>query len=520
MRQRAWHLNCCKKKLGHNLTFTVQEVLVQYSLRQRIGLLLGIATFVLMLSLPKPTTVSDAAWKTAALTLLMAMWWITEAIPIFATALLPAVLLPMLDIASAKDAMAAYANPIIFLFMGGFFIALAIEERGLHRRIALWILSKIPPEPITIVGGFMLVTALISMWVSNSATTLMMLPIGQSVVDLVLSEEDSKSTRTNFATAMMLGIAYSSSIGGMGTLVGTPPNAYFAGYMNETYGVKVSFAQWALVGIPLVFISLPLSWLLMTKFIFRLPKEPLRTSQHLIASQLRALGKMTEGEKRVAIIFGITALLWIFEPLVSAAFPKLNLSDAGIAMLGALLLFLVPVDFKQGEFVMSLRQAQKLPFDTLLLFGGGISLAQAIQKSGLAKAASESLAGLSTAPILVVVLLVALAAIFATELIGNTALAATMLPIVAPVATAMGENPYLLLLPVTFGVSCAFMLPVGTPPNAIVYASGLISAPEMAKAGFWLNMLFTLIIVALVFLLAPSVFDISLGTLPDWSRGK
>lgn len=498
----------------------MQEILERYGLRQRVGFVAGAAIFALTLFLPAPSGMADAAWKTVALVALMATWWVSEAIPIFATALLPIVLLPALGVADVKEATAPYANPVIFLFMGGFFIALAIEERGLHRRLALWLLSKVSPEPAYVVGGFMLVAALVSMWVSNSATTLMMLPIGQSVVELALSEEADETTRRNFATAMMLGIAYSASIGGMGTLVGTPPNALFAGFMNETYKVQVSFAQWAAIGVPLVLMSLPLSWLLMTKVIFALPKTPLRSSKSAIAKQLSEMGAMTKGEKVVAAVFAFTATLWILEPLLSSAFPKMKLSDAGVAIFGALLLFLLPIDFKRGEFAMSLKQARKLPFDVLILFGGGISLAQAIQKSGLAKFASESLAAFSDAPIALVALLVALGAIFATELIGNTALAATMLPILAPVAVAMGESPYLLLLPATLGVSCAFMLPVGTPPNAIAYASGFVTTPAMAKAGLWFNALFTVLITALVFALAPLAFGVEIGALPDWARGR
>ncbi|MFQ3598897.1 MAG: DASS family sodium-coupled anion symporter [Chloroherpetonaceae bacterium] len=491
-----------------------------YPLRSKVGLIAGALLFLVMLLLAPPAGMSAPAWKTTAVMVLMAVWWISEAIPIFATALLPIVLLPMLDIAPIKDATAPYANPIIFLFMGGFFIALAIELHGLHRRVALWLLSKISPNPMFIVGGFMLTTALISMWVSNSATTLMMLPIGQSVVELVLDEEQNELARKNFAVAMMLGIAYSASIGGLGTLVGTPPNALMAGFMNETYKIHVGFAQWTMIGVPLVFISLPLSWLLMTRWIFPLPQTHLRASKEVIASQLAELGALTSGEKRVAVIFALTALLWVFEPLLTAWFPQVKLSDAGIAIFGATLLFITPIDLKAGKFVLSLEQARKLPFDVLILFGGGISLAQAIQKSGLSTFVSQSLSGLSDASLLSVVLLVSLAAIFATELIGNTALAATLLPILAPVALAMGENPYLLLLPATFGVSCAFMLPVGTPPNAIVYASGFITTAQMARAGFWLNVLFTLLITLLVFMLAPFVFDVQLGTLPDWAKSK
>ncbi len=491
-----------------------------YDLHRRIGLILGGAIFVLMLLIPAPSGMSAAAWKTTALLTLMATWWISEAFPIFATALLPIVLLPVLDITPIKDATAPYANPVIFLFMGGFFIALAIESHGLHRRIALWLLSKVSPSPSWIIGGFMLVTGFISMWVSNSATTLMMLPIGQSVVELVMGEERDDSTRKNFSAAMMLGIAYSASIGGLGTLVGTPPNALLVGFMNETYKVQLGFAQWAMVGVPLVFISLPLSWLLMTRFIFPLPSEQLRSSQHAIQSQLASLGKMSKGETLVAIVFVITAVLWMFEPLLTAWFPQMKLSDAGVAIFGAVLLFLLPVDFQKGEFVLSLETAKKLPFDVLILFGGGTSLAQAIQKSGLATYVSQSLSGLSDVSIFTMVIVVSLLAIFATELISNTALAATLLPILAPVAVALGENPYLLLLPATLGVSCAFMLPVGTPPNAIVYASGYITMPQMARAGWWLNLLFTVLVTLLVLVLVPLVFDVQFGTLPDWAKGK
>lgn len=491
-----------------------------YSLYHRIGLILGGLVFVTMLLLPAPATMSTSAWKTTALVTLMAIWWISEAVPIFATALLPIVLLPILDIAPVKDATAPYANPVIFLFMGGFFIALAVESHGLHRRIALWLLSKISPEPMFIVGGFMLATALISMWVSNSATALMMLPIGQSVVELVLSEEKNESVRKNFSAAMMLGIAYSASIGGLGTLVGTPPNALLAGFMNETYKVQVSFAQWAMLGVPLVFISLPLSWLLMTQWVFPLPKTQLRSSQKAIESQFKSLGAMSKGEKIVAVVFVVTALLWMLEPLMKSWLPQVKFSDTGIAIFGAMLLFITPIDLKAGKFVLSLEQAKKMPFEVLILFGGGISLAQAIQKSGLSTFASQSFSSLSTAPTFWVVLLVTLVAVFATELIGNTSLAATLLPILAPVALAMGENPYLLLLPATFGVSCAFMLPVATPPNAIAYASGFITTEQMARAGFWLNVLFTILILILIFTLSPLIFEIELGAVPDWANHK
>ena len=493
---------------------------VLYQSYRRLGLILGGLIFAILLLLPAPAAMSEPAWKTTALITLMAIWWISEAVPVFVTALLPIVLLPVLNIAPIKDATAPYANPIIFLFMGGFFIALAVESHGLHRRIALWLLSKISPEPNLIIGGFMLVTGFISMWVSNSATTLMMLPIGQSVVELVLGEEKNETTRQNFSAAMMLGIAYSASIGGLGTLVGTPPNALFVGFMNETYKVQITFAQWAMIGVPLVFLALPLSWLLMTRFVFSFPTMQLRSSQHLIQSQYASLGNMSKGEKLVSIVFIITALLWMFEPLLTSWFPNIKLSDAGIAIFGAVVLFLLPVDIKRGEFALSLEQAKKLPFEVLILFGGGISLAQAIQKSGLSTFVSQSLSGLSNVPLLSVVLLVALIAIFATELIGNTALAATLLPILAPVAIAIGENPYLLLLPATLGVSCAFMLPVATPPNAIVYASGFITTTQMARAGFWLNMLFTVLITLLAFMLVPLVFDVQFGALPDWAKSK
>ncbi len=496
----------------------MNEVLEKYALHHRIGLILGAAVFLVMLALPAPAQMSNSAWKTTALTALMAIWWMSEAVPVFVTALLPIVLLPVLDIANIKDATAPYANPIIFLFMGGFFIALAIEAHGLHRRLALWLLSKISPQPPYIVGGFMLVAALISMWVSNSATTLMMLPIGQSLIELLMQEEDDESLRKNFSASLMLSIAYSSSIGGLGTLVGTPPNALFAGFMNETYKVEISFMRWAMLGVPVVVLSLPLAWLVMTRFAFALPRAPLRASRQAIALQLQALGPMTRGEKLVGTVFIITALLWIFEPLLSSAFPKAKLSDAGIAIFGAVLLFLLPVDFKAGQFAMELKQAKKLPYEVLILFGGGISLAQAIQKSGLATFVSQSLSHLSDFSLLLMMFLVALAAIFATELIGNTALAATMLPIVAPVALAMGENPIFLLLPAALGVSCAFMLPVGTPPNAIVYASGYINMPQMVRAGLWLNALFTVLLTFLVFFLAPLVFEAQFGTLPEWAK--
>jgi sodium-dependent dicarboxylate transporter 2/3/5 len=470
-----------------------------------------------LLLLDPPAGMTAQAWRTAAVGLFMATWWITEAVPIPATALTPLLLFPLLGILPIGAAAAPFANPIIFLFLGGFVIALAMERHGLHRRIALSIAGMLGVRPPMLVLGFMTATAFLSMWVSNTATAVMMLPIGLSVVQLVKPDAGDGPMDFNFAIALMLGIAYAASIGGLATLIGTPPNALLAAFMLESYGVEIGFAQWLVVGLPLVIISLPLTWLILTKLVFPIRIREIPGGANAIRNELARLGPITRAESSVAVIFVATALLWITRPLLDAFLP--GLSDTSIAIAAALATFVVPVSLAEGEFLMDWTTAERLPWGVLLLFGGGLALADAVTQTGLAEWIGAALAGLQTWPLLLIIVLVTTVVIFLTELTSNTATAATFLPLIASLAVGLGENPFLLLVPAAIAASCAFMLPVATPPNAIVFGSGYVTVPQMARAGIWLNMLFIVLITILVYTLVLTAFGVDIGTLPAWAAG-
>lgn len=480
------------------------------------GLIAGPLLFVVLLLFPPPADLSPQAWRTAAVALWMAVWWMTEAIPIAATALLPLAAFPLLDIQPIEAAAAPYANPIIFLFMGGFMMAGAFQRWGLHRRIALAIVHRLGTRPAHVVAGFMLASAGISMWVSNTATAVMMLPIGLSVLALVANgggevggEEGSAaggeagSADRNFALCMLLGIAYACSIGGLATLIGTPPNALLAGYMLEAHGVRIGFAQWMLVGLPLVVVTLPLTWLVLTRWLYPVGREEIPGGRELIGGQRRALGPMSGAEKLLTVVVSLVALAWVTQPLLARVIP--GVSDAGIAITGALLMFVLPGDLREREPLLDWRTAAALPWDVLILFGGGLSLAAAISRSGLAEWIGSSLGGLPGGSTLVVVVAVTTVVIFLTELTSNTATAAAFLPVVGSVAVGMGMDPLMLAAPAAIAASCAFMLPVATPPNALVYGTGHLRIPEMARAGLVLNLLFVGAITALTWTLVAAV---------------
>ena len=484
--------------------------------RQKVGLLLGAAVLLALLLWPTPSGLSPAAWRTTAVGLLMAIWWVTEALPIAATSLVPLVLFAPLGILPMREAAAPYANPIIFLFLGGFLLAVAMERWELHRRIALAVVRVMGVKPPSLVLGFMVATAFLSMWVSNTATAVMMLPIGLSVVGLVRPGGEYGAGRPvdfNFATALMLGIAYAASIGGLGTLIGTPPNALLAGFMLESYGVEIGFARWMGVGVPLVALTLPLAWLLLTRVVYPIRIREIPGGRQTIDRAYRALGPVGAAETRVALLFGATALLWMTRPLLTRWVPGLH--DAGIAMGAALLLFILPAGDGERR-LMDWETAETLPWGVLLLFGGGLSLADAVRTSGLAEAIGGAVGGLGL-PVVAMVLVVVTVIIFLTELTSNTATAAAFLPLVASVAVGLGESPYLLAIPAALAASCAFMMPVATPPNAIVYGSGYVTIPQMVRAGLWLNLLFTLVITAAAYTLVVAVFGVEPGVLPPWA---
>ncbi len=464
-----------------------------------------------------PEGLSLAGWRTAGVALVMAVLWVTEAIPIPATALLPIVMFPLMGVASVKDAAAPYANPVIYLFMGGFFLALGCQRWRLHQRMALHIIGMTGTRVTRVLGGVMVSTAFISMWVSNSATAVMMLPIALSLVALLrehLGEKDSRSS-DGLGIALMLGVAYASNIGGMGTLVGTPPNALLAGFLNETYGIHIGFGQWMLVGVPLVIAGIFMTHMILARLCLTDRKLDVPGLRGQVRVELEKLGPFSRGEITVALVFLAAAFCWIAQPALKPFAPGLN--DTTIAMGAAVLLFCLPVDWSERTFALGWEDVREFPWGVLVLMGGGLSMAEMMDKTGLAAWLGTLTAAWQGFPILLVVLLVTAAIVFLSELASNTATAATFLPVVASVSLGMGQNPLLLAIATTLAASCAFMLPVGTPPNAVAYATGFVPLPRMLRVGLWINMLFIVLIPLVTFTLAAWVFGIVPGQMPPWA---
>jgi len=470
---------------------------------QIIGLVLGTLFLLMTLFFPAPETMSEEAWAALGLMLLMATWWSTEAIPIPATAMLPIVLVPALDLGSVGEATSPYAHPIIFLFLGGFTLGLAMQRWNLHRRIALLTLKAVGNRPKRQIAGFMLATAFLSMWVSNTATAIMMLPIGLSVVAMTDSSNPDGVRR--YATALLLAIAYSASIGGIGTLIGTPPNALLAAYLSENQRISVGFAQWMLLGVPVTVVMLALAWWWLTRRDFGLAHQG--QSGDLIRDELAALGPLGKGEKLVGLVFVITAAAWIFRPLLSDGLMPW-LSDTGIAIAAAIAMFLIPVDTRERRFLMDWETAKGIPWGVLLLFGGGLAMAGVISSSGLAEWIAGSLGAAGTLPTLMLIAIVAGVIIFLTEVTSNTATAAAFLPLLGALAMSQGVPPLLLTVPAAIAASCAFMMPVATPPNAIVFSSGHMQIADMIRAGFALNLMGIVVVTVLCYALLGMVFTL------------
>ena len=467
------------------------------------GVVAGLVAMAVMLLLPSPAGMPAEAWRVAAVAVLMATWWISEAVPLPATALLPVALFPLLGIAPLAKAAAPYADPVLFLFLGGFLLGIGLERRDLHKRAGLHAILLVGTSPRRLVGGFLVATAALSMWVSNSATAVIMLPVASAVLGLfALHCRVDPVSQRNLGAAVMLAVAYGASIGGLGTLIGTPPNALLAAYMEREHGVTIGFAEWMLVGLPMVFAMIAIAWPLLVRL------HPISAGAAdagpAIRAELRALGSMGPAERRVAVVFLSTALAWIARPLYGSLVPGLD--DSVIAILGALCLFVIPSGRGDGERLITWEDTRGLPWGILILFGGGLSLAGAISSSGLAAWLGGAMAGLASMPVLVVVAAATLGMIFLTELTSNTASAATFLPVGGAVALGIGIEPAMLAVPLALAASCAFMLPVATPPNAIVFASGKVTIAQMAWAGLWINLLGTVVIVTLSYLLAGTLF--------------
>ncbi len=474
---------------------------------QKIGLGLGPLLFLIILLAPAPEGLTIEGWKVIAIAAFMLVWWVTEAVPLAVAALLPIVLLPLLGVSSMKEATAPYANPVVFLFMGGFMIALAMEKWELHRRIALNIVLKTGTNANGIILGFFLATAAISMWISNTATTVMMLPIATSVIALLAKDQEVTSEKgiKYFALGMMLAIAYGSNIGGTATIIGTPPNVVFAGYMREAFDYEVSFAKWMLMALPFTILLLFIAYFLIVKVLYPNKLGNFAGAEALIQKEVDELGKMSRGEKRTLIIFVSTALLWIFRAGLNSILPGLNLSDEGIAMMATVALFVTPIDWGENRFVLEWRDTDRLPWGILLLFGGGLSLADALASTGIIDLIGSQFSHLKDANVFIILGL-ATVSLLLTEVMSNVALVTIFLPVVGGIAQGAGINPLEVCIPVTMAASCAFMLPMSTPPNAIVFASGHVSIPQMFKAGIWLNIITVLLISFVVYPLVKWIF--------------
>jgi sodium-dependent dicarboxylate transporter 2/3/5 len=457
-------------------------------------------TFVL----PPPPGMAPAAWNVAGVAMLMAIWWVTGPIPIPATALVPLVLFPLLGVSPIREAAAPYADPVIFLFLGGFILGIAMQRWNLHTRIGLSVLAKVGTSPDRLLAGILIATAFVSMWVSNTSSAIMMLPVAMSI--LALYDTHAKTdevSRRNLGIVLVLAVAYASSIGGLGTLIGTPTNALLRGYMQREHGVELGFAQWMVLGVPLVIVMLAACWFVLTRM-YPVAAGAGADARGVVGDQLRRLGRVSAAEKRVAAVFATTAIAWITRPAFAGLLPQVD--DTVIATAAALAVFFIPSGMKDGRRLLTWDDLAAMPWGVLLLFGGGLSLAAGIGSSGLDDWVGMSLGALDNWPIFFVVAAAAVAMIFLTELTSNTASAAAFLPLGGAIALGLGFDPLLMTIPLTLAASCGFMMPVGTPPNAIAYGSGRITVGQMVRAGIWLNLIGIVLILAVSYAIVGWLF--------------
>lgn len=479
--------------------------------RQWVGLAAGVLLALLM-RLVLPDSLSTDGKNVAAVATLMAVWWMTEAIPLAATALVPLVAMPVLGVAPMGDTAAPYADPIIFLFLGGFVIATAMQRWNLHTRFALATVLVVGTSPVRMIGGFMLATGLLSMWISNTATAVMMLPIGVAVLGLVAQLRDGRQD-PNFATALMLGIAYAASIGSLGTTIGTPPNAFVQAHVRDAYDIHISFFQWMLFGVPLAAVFLVIAWLVLTRLIFPPGITEIPGGKELLEQRRRDLGPMSRAEWTVLAVFATAVLGWVLVGVLSPYVDWVaeHASDAGVAMLAALLLFLLPVDRRGQRRVLTWDDTKDVPWGILLLFGGGLSLSSQFgeERSGLGPWIGEQVADWGTIPTVLMVLAITAVVLALTELTSNTATAATFVPIMAAVAVGLGQDVLLFAVPVALAATCAFMLPVATPPNAVVFSTRRVTVGQMIRGGALLNVIALVLVVLTMYTMGVLVFGIS-----------
>ncbi|MET3697787.1 sodium-dependent dicarboxylate transporter 2/3/5 [Bacillus oleivorans] len=491
-----------------------------YTPVQLAGLMSGPFLFLLTLLFFSPEGLSVEGRAILASTIWMAVWWMTEAIPIPATALLPIILFPLTGGMDIGSTTSSYGNDTVFLFMGGFMIAIAMERWNLHKRIAINIISVMGTNTDRIILGFMVATGFVSMWISNTATAMMMVPIGLAIIyqvsDALKDNPNADISKENFGfgKALMLGIAYAASIGGMATLIGTPPNAILAGTINEMYGVEISFAQWMIFGVPFAWIFIFVSWFYLVKVAFPMKYKELPGGRGIIDEEKKKLGTASYEEKMVFTVFIIAAFAWISRTfIIDHILPGMN--DAIIAILAAIILFLIPTRTIKADHLLNWESAVKLPWGILLLFGGGLAIAAGFTSSGLSEWIGTQLTALQGVGLLVVVIVITTLVIFLTEITSNTATATMMYPIMAALALAVDVHPLALMVAAGLAASCAFMLPVATPPNAVVFGSGYLRIPDMAKAGFYLNMVGIVLVTLTAYYLMPLAFGIDIQVFPD-----
>ena len=483
-----------------------------------LGLALGIL-FLLINLLFTPQGIDIIAWRTLGVALLMATWWLTEAMPLPATAMIPIIFFPLLGINNIKDTALNYAHPIIFLFMGGFILGLAMQHTELHKRLAYFIISRFRAGPKALIFGFMIATAFLSMWISNTATTIMMLPIAISIITVVYEDNKKKNGENNFAISLVLSIAFAATIGGISTLIGTPPNAVMAGMLSNMYNYQISFIDWLIIGLPTTFILLPIAWFVLTTICFPTNKIK-KIDSELILKKQKELGKISPDEIMVCIVFLMTATLWISRKWISSllenTFPVGSINDSNIAIGAAIVLFMLPSFRSDRNRLISWKVATNIPWGVLILIGGGLTLGSAINSSGLAGLIGSISDNLTNTSIIVVTIVSIISIIILTELTSNTATVSTFIPILGATALGLGENPLMLIVPATLAASCAFMMPVATPPNAIAYASGYLKMKHMIRAGIWLNLISFIIILFIISIILGPVFEVKIGELPDW----
>ena len=477
--------------------------------KKKIGLVLGPVLFALVMLFFNPENLNPDAKSILASTIWIAIWWITECVPISVTALLPIVLFPLTGGLDIKSTTASYGHNLVFLFVGGFIIALAIEKWNLHKRVALSIIKFTGTKKSRIILGFMIATAVLSMFISNTATTIMILPVGMAIISKV-SESNNSYENINFGKSLMIAIAYSASIGGMATLIGTPPNMIFAGVVKESYGIEIGMLEWSKFGLPVSLFLLIICWIYLTKVAFSFEDKNQASGKQEINNQLKKLGKFSNEELKVSVIFGLTAFSWIFRKQLVKIIPFLD--DTIIAISFAIVLFIIPD--KKNKPLLNWEDTIKLPWGILLLFGGGMAIASAFGKSGLALWIANLLSTMNGVSLFLLILIIVVSINLLTELTSNMATTAMLLPVLVTMALAINVHPYFLLVSATLAASCAFMLPVATPPNAIVFGSGLLKIEDMFKKGIWMNLFSVIVISLIVYYILPYVFDLSKDLVP------